>query len=106
MARKDRAKHELVIEDRNEGAAPGVRHYHRWVPTCPPCSWRGQFKHTTPEVEAAYREHVRSVERREVSNRRRLRRAGGKRNTADVRSMVGPQPRPVTPLDQLPPELR
>ena len=75
------AKHSLVLTDR------GISHVHRWLPSCSCGRWIGVQRRRKTEALEQYRDHVAIV--RKQTPRSHL-----------------PQPRPVTPLEQLPEVLR
>lgn len=81
----------LTIVDRN---VDGARHRHRWFPTCA-CGWRGVFRRRRRDAVAEHRDHVDA-----------LRRAARGRPVRRGRVRQPLQPRPVTPVDQLPEALR
>lgn len=83
-------KHSLQLVDRN--TAEGMRHYHRWLPSCACGLWVGIPKHKVTEAVRDYRCHTNAAER--VTRRKRGHR------------IAAPLPRPVTPADRLPDTLR
>lgn len=93
-------KHSLDIVDR------GTQHRHRWLPVCSCGSWHPYPIRDRGRAAEMYRAHVRSVERTEQATTRvRTARWGGRRGR--LRRIAGPAgPKPLTPVDQLPPELR
>lgn len=92
-------KHSLTIDDR------GAQHRHRWLPKCS-CGHQMIPFRTKVSAEDCYHAHVHAVEREAhratVGKVKRSTRAGRGRATR-TRS---PGPKPLTPHDELPPELQ
>lgn len=95
------AKHSLSLTDR------GHPHIHRWLPKCE-CGWTGIPLRDKGRAEEQYRGHVKSATaaQQKATKKMASRRGGGR--PARIRRARGNTagPRPLTPLDQLPDELR
>lgn len=92
-------KHSLDIVDR------GVQHRHRWLPVCSCGQWQAIPIRDRGRAAEMYHKHVRSEERQALkSTRVRTSRWGGRHGR--VRRVGVGGPKPLTPVDQLPPELR
>ena len=92
-------KHSLEIVDRGQG------HIHRWLPTC---SCGHHFVPLRDKGRAAdsYHAHVHSEERAEHrATIGRVKRSTKQRRGRRTRTAQA-GPKPLTPRDQLPPELR
>lgn len=82
--------HRLQTSDRGAG------HIHRWAPTCSCGGWTGHFRRTRDDAAGDWRTlHLAPLERVASGRLRSRRRARGPL-----------APRPLTPTDQLPDELR
>ena len=87
-----RREHVLLLEDRNRTAPSRdggpTLHVHRWAAKCK-CGWIGPFRRRRKEAKRAWATHLQSVQPSRRSGRRGR---GG--------------PRALTPVDDLPEQLR
>lgn len=93
-------KHSLELVDR------GTEHRHRWLPKCT-CGHAFVPLRDRHRAEESYRAHIHAAEREEHrATVGKVKRSSIQRRGRRTRTRSQPGPRPLTPRDQLPPELQ